>query len=369
MSLSYYNPSARRASMAGSLARFAYNNRDTLRNYAHRAYSSLSRRGRSRTVNGRRMRSRRRNYTSGVGVTTQHDASAIYRKKSMPRGKKRRWRKFVKRVNAVSEKELGSRTVVFNESLTNSNVTSGYQLCSTWCVYPNQSGTQWLRDLSEIYANENSSDPTASDGETVDATTKFIFQSAVMDLTFRNHSYLATTETLSGKMEVDVYELTMKRRSMDELTAVGNLTDALNNSSNSTKVIGGSGTHVNIFNRGVTPFDIPHALSRWGIKIHKKTKYFVESGGTFTYQVRDPGRYSLTREDMESVKGFNRPGMTRIVYFVTKMVPGVVVGNTSGDVVQEYIIGCTRKYMYKIEGMNDTRDLYDSGTYAFTGST
>lgn len=365
-----YNPSSGYAYAAGRLARYAYNNRNTIRGYANQAMSAIRKNGRARMVNNRRLRTGRRNYTSsGVGVTAQHDATNIYRKKRMPRYKKRRWRKFVKRVHAVSEKELGSRTVVFNESLTNSNITSANQLCSTWCLYPNQSGTQWLRDLSEMYANENTGNPTAAAGETIDATTKFIFQSAVMDLTFRNHSYLATTETLSGKMEVDVYELTMKRRTMDELTAVGNLTDALVNSDASTKVIGGSGTSINIGLRGVTPFDLPHALSRWGIKIHKKTKYFVESGGTFTYQVRDPGRYSLTREDMEQVKGFNRPGMTRIVYFVTKMVPGVSIGNTSGLTVQEYIIGCTRKYMYKIEGMNDTRDLYDSGTYAYTGST
>lgn len=332
-------------------------------------YNTVSRQRRGRASNVRRLRSRRRNYSSGVGVTAQHDATNIYRKRSMPRGKKRRWRKFIKKVNTVSEKELGSRTVVFNETLTNTNTVSQNQLNSTWALYSNSAGTQWMHDLQTIYALENTADPTAAAGSTIDGTTKFLFQSAVMDFTFRNHSYISGTETLSGKMEVDVYELYLKRRTVDDTTELGELTSCFNNSAITTQTIGGTGSGISIYSRGATPWDLPHALSRWGMKITKKTKYFVESGGTFTYQMRDPGRHSISREDMEQVAGFNRPGITRVVYFVTKMVPGVQIGSTAGLIVQEYIIGCTRKYMYKIEGINETRDRYITGSYSFGAST
>ena len=53
--------------------------------------------------------------TSGLGVTQQHDRRMVYRKRRMSRRLKRRWRNFSRKVLSVSEKDLGSRTVVRND--------------------------------------------------------------------------------------------------------------------------------------------------------------------------------------------------------------------------------------------------------------
>ena len=84
----------------------------------------------------------------------------------------------------------------------------------------------------------------------------------------------------------------------------------------------------------------------------------VPNGEVFTYQVRDPKRRSFLQKDMNQMEGYNRPGATRIVYFVAKLVPGLTVGSTNGTFQEQLYIGCTRKYLYKIEGNNDDRTGY-----------
>ena len=85
---------------------------------AMRYYNSRSTRGRQGMKRKRGSRTRtmqkRKRKTSGLGVTFEHDRQPIYLRKPMPFKKKRNWIQFNKKVNAVAEKELGTRTVVFN---------------------------------------------------------------------------------------------------------------------------------------------------------------------------------------------------------------------------------------------------------------
>lgn len=322
---------------------------------------------------------RRRRFTqSGQGITTQHDARLIYRKSNMPRRRKRRWRSFVNRVNAVSERELGTRTVVFSGVYTRSNGTPGLQTDGAVYLYGFRSTTNGPPggdDIQRIGQMENEANTNQDAGNTVYASTKYMFHSAVLDITVRNTSGAWTanpgggprilTPDFRAKLEVDVYEMVcnFEGRSLDIEPA--NIMDLMNRNADETLPIGGTGganAEVLRNNRGVTPWDLSFFLSRFRVKILRKTKYTVNNQDSFTYQVRDPRRRTITNDEMDSTPSFNKPGWTRIVYIVAKLAPGLTLGGATGsgsdEYLEQYTIGVTRKYMYKIEGVNEDRTRY-----------
>jgi len=310
---------------------------------------------------------RRQNTSSGQGVTTQHDERRIYTKRGMPRRMKRRWKRFKSKVLAVSEKDLGSRTVVFNKLQTFPNSTSGLQGLAYCALYSaNGTGDSFMSDLASLSALENTGNPTAAAGSTVYDTTKWIFKSGVMDVTFRNTSGVLDSELAlilasEAKLEVDVYEILSNRPWSDTSFNASDITGALARGTGITPNIGGTGTDIVISRRGCTPWDVPAGLGYWSLKILKKTKYFVPNGDTFTYQVRDPKRRVMMQEKMQTLEGGNCPGWTRHLLVIFKLVPGLTLGLSPGNYVESLTLGLTRKYFYKIEGVNEDRDQYIVG--------
>ncbi|AHH31469.1 putative capsid protein [Dragonfly larvae associated circular virus-4] len=308
----------------------------------------------------------RSRYNSGQGVTQQHDVRLIYAKKRMPNYKKKPWRRFVKKVHAVSEKDLGSRTALFSNTITYNNTVDGADECLTIGLYPLQSTDPWLNDLNTITSLENQGNPTAAAGGTVDPTTKFIFQSGVLDLTIRN----ATTQTgqlnpdqfnAAATQEIDIYEI-MCRADFMQVSGGNkiNLSQCFEEGSVITRNIANAPGDIKIANRGATPFDLPAALSRYGMKIIKKTKYFVPGGGTITYQIRDPKRRVSSFRDLNVEGGVNKVGWTKYLYINAKVIPGFLLGTGPASFVQRMQVGVTRKYMYKVEGFNESRDSYST---------
>lgn len=209
---------------------------------------------------------------------------------------------------------------------------------------------------------ENASDPTAAAGITVADTTKFLFKSAVLDVTIRNTSTLNVLGTQTpdsrGKMEIDVYEIISPKEWVDSASNYYTLGSCFTKGDGLTPRIGGAGTGLDLALRGVTPWDVPAALSYFRLKILKKTKYFVNNGDTFTYQVRDPKRRVMMQERLEKMAGVNVPRWSRHVLFIGKLVPGNTLGSGVGTWTESMTFGITRKYFYKIEGANDDRDRY-----------
>lgn len=327
---------------------------------------------------------KRKRGSSDHGVTHFQDSRFVYRKKSMGRSKKRRWKKFKNKVLAVSEKDLGSRTVVFNNQYTWTNNQATFEGMANVGLYTGRypGGVNPYSDLAVIANSENISNPSASAGSTVDKSTKFIFKSACLDVTMTNMSGVSngTAYEPDSRMilEVDVYEMSASRSFNDTSSNFADITNVMVNGFANTKTIGagvgggsgfaatggsasGGGTNCNM-SRGLTPWDNPLALSQYGLKIWKKRKYFIQSGQTITYQIRDPKRHVLELEAMLNYQnGGNFPKMTKWLFIVYKSVPnGVPLGvvGTAGNGQESLLIGQTRKYFYKIEGINEDRDEY-----------
>lgn len=309
------------------------------------------------------MQRRRRQTQSGMGITTQHDERRIYRKKRMPRRQRRRWKLFKNKVLAVSEKDLGTRTIVFNKFVNWQNTSATGHVVANVALYAGKSANTYLNDLNQICADEIGA-YTVATGVAVDNTTKFIFKSGVLDLTFRNSS-LFTADGVTynanpaAKLETDVYELLVRHSGVDSTGTYNDVFAMFQASATDTKTIGGAGTGIAINTRGCCPFDLPAALSKYGIKILKKTKFMTPNGDTFTYQVRDPRRH-VGEYGLISTVGVNMKGWTRWIFIISKLVAGLTVapaGNPN-TYVESLDIGITRKYFYKIEGVNEDRDEY-----------
>lgn len=348
-------------------ARFALNAMQR-RRYASYAAGAVMRRAAQRwrvRKGGVRVAYKKKYSSSRMGLLggTNADTRMVYRKKSMPRFKKKQWRSFVRKVNAISEKELGSRTVLYNDLLVQ-NVTDGAkQACLTVGLYGIRNNTHtYLNDLNDISTFENEADPTAAAGGTVDNSTKVIFQSAVMDLTLRNSSTFRTidgetiTEELDGRaaMELDVYEISVRKEAADRTTNFNSISAMLN--AYDLKEINNTGNGFEIQDRGCTPFEMGNSMGRFGFKIWKKTKYFIPNNQTITHQIRDPKRRVCTYGEMKDFDGFNKPGWTRLLYFVYKLVPGLTVGLGDKEFQLRMFVGNTRTYKYKIEGFNEDRE-------------
>lgn len=319
--------------------------------------------GYSRSATMTVTRRRRRRGTSGPGVTTQHDQRMVYRKKNMPRRTKRRWRAFTRRVNFIEEKELGSRTVLFNQNIVSysDKYTSGSGIM-TVALYSQTSTYSWLSDLNQIAGLENVGNPTAAAGSTVDQQTKILFQSAVLDITLRNNCINPATGAIVStfQLEVDIYEVTCRKDFVvgaSAATIYATLGLAIDAEQAAERALNGIGSSIRPTDRGATPWECTSALSKLGLKIYKKTKYFIPAGNVITYQMRDPRKHKMTFRDIGTEAGPNRPGLTRWLLINYKMIPGIFLSAT--DAQERISVGITRKYMYKVEGVRENRSAYN----------
>jgi len=276
--------------------------------------------------------SQTRTYIGGSGVTSQFDRKVQYRKKSMPRWKKRRWLKFVKKVRAASFGPRGSSTILRNDQLTVAHSTGqayahfvlygkdGIAPATSRCGYD---------DMKSIVNNEI----------TMDSTQKIMFTSGVIDITMSNNSSLESTDpNLNLTLEVDVYELVFTKQA-DALSIGTMITDAETN----TQPINVTQNQITLATRGATLFDLPDLLGR-GIKILKKTKYILGKGDAATYQYRDPRNFYMRKDIIDnSDDNFVVPWKTRGFVVVSK---GIAQTGETG-VFKVLNIGVTRKYMYK----------------------
>lgn len=301
---------------------------------------------------------------SGQGVTEQYDAKVVYRKNRMPRRQRRRWKSFSRKVFAVSEKELGTQQVLFNVNPTILNTTSGNQLLFNCALYPMDSNTSYWNDLDQIGTWNSNAATTTSTGLQIQASSKVIFKSAVLDMTVRNSSSILSSGTPvfdpSAKLEVDVYEITVSRGD-EEGVVYNDLLEMFAQNSGRTDPIGGGATEINLTTRGATPFELSYALSNFGIKVWKKTKYQLSNNEVFTYQMRDPRRHVLPQRELTSTEGPTKKGLTRCILIVARMAPGLTVGSVDGTYQERLDIGLTRKYTYKIENYTEDRTAYLNG--------
>lgn len=278
-----------------------------------------------------------------TGVTSQYDAVTQYRKKNMPRGKKRVWKKFVKKVNAVLDRSLGTRSVVFNNEITVLGTPGSQAFCAAtlygFCGQ-DQGQNTGFRDIYRICNKDNDIMTTATEGGN---PSKIQFKSGVIDLTMRNMG--------STAMELDVYEINV----YTDDTKEHNFSQSVSSAIAETQTIPGGATGLTLNQRGVTLFDLPNLIAQERLKIYKKRKYFLPPGNTATLQHRDPRNHWFNAIDIDvnqedEYSSYARRKMTTMFVFIPKEITGGTLG-------LNLHVGTTRKYAYTI---NQSAKAYDS---------
>lgn len=278
-------------------------------------------------------------------VTTQYDTRLQYRKKRMPRWKRKAWKRFTKKVQAVNLKQLGTYTRVFNTQLEN-NIFSGQQAVLGAFLYskagkgdlvPKEAG---LADLFTIIRQPLSPDDNF----------KFSFDTAVLDLTFKNNS--------SNGIEMDLYVV-----SFNEDTNQNSFQDAVITAEQETNTLNEATKALQLSDRGVTLFDLPVLISMLKMKIWSKRKYFIGAQQTMTYQYRDAKNHVVDAINVRNGKtnssiqadgnGFVYPKLTKGVIMVMKQVPG-------SEGTSNVVCGVTRKYKYTQMENNVTLDAWNN---------
>jgi len=275
------------------------------------------------------------NSTSGVGVTTDRDFRRVYRKRRMPAWKRRNWKRFTRKVEAVAERKKGTASIVFN-TVKREAITDGLQRMYGITLFGYR-GTAVLgpdaydRDLYEISLSTK-----PGDGASVTSFNRKIhFRSAVLDITFRN---VHTTNAV----ELDLYEWECRKD-----CPFNRLIDLITNAQSDPLALTMTGvgglTHDDV---GVTPFQIPAALKY--ISILKKTKVFIPISGTATYQIRKAkNRWWSTTEIDDKPNHFAKRGWTVGIWMVQKGVPGMVGVTPNRALSSDVVASITRTYCLK----------------------
>lgn len=326
-------------------------------------------------------RPRPRRWDKG-GVTAQHDYKLQYVKKRMPKGKRKRWARFVKKVRAVEIGERGLITEVYNSYVPYA-ATAGTQAILEAHIYSYGGSAKGGSDLSYISKTREVNNPDQEGVGFQTVTERFnasgpvtgtdtgkkapiLFESAVLDITYTNNS--------DDSVEMDLYYVVYKGRPVvnaDQFTTDGyeglpdyssltNMSDqsyAQNNVNkyHVLKAVPGPSNPIweaklpiKLSQRGVTMFDNGDVLSRLRCKIIKKEKFIMPPGSSVTKQIRIP-KNILFKESIEYNSGFFGK-LTQSIFGLAKSV------NPEGTTLisQKW----TRTYKYTMEGVKTRKMLY-----------
>lgn len=149
----------------------------------------------------------------------------------------------------------------------------------------------------------------------------------------------------------------MRQDAVDASGNFNNFRGMLDKNALETLSVGGSLNEIQRASRGSTPFDFAYVLSRYGVKIWKKTKYMLNNNESFTYQVRDPRRRVCTLKEITDEGGWNKPGWTRVILVTAKLNPGLSIGIGTDEYQEILQVGVTRKYSCKIENYTEDRTI------------
>lgn len=231
-------------------------------------------------------------------ISTQHDVSGRYRRKRMPRRKRKRWVGFSRKVNHVvlQMQPLNTYTVDYPGAVktiaVNTQVTDGQMI-----------GGVSVTQNSELLDIFRSAFGSALGINSIDVY-KIYLKSMCLDLQLRNSG--------TNALVVDVYTLMCRRNDKNaQRIDVQYVNDFAEQGA-------GSGGTVDVNNPATTPFQNSSFCKRW--KILAKKEILLGAGQVSTMQIRIPHNRYLSGKLLEHNVGCI-PGFTRAFLIQARGVP------------------------------------------------
>jgi len=266
---------------------------------AVRVGGALARMGRSayQAVQRSRQPSRAAKTTQSSVLTTQYDQSLRYRKKRMPKRRRRRWTSFVKRVRAV---ELAAQPMQFYGFQRSERTTGGVNVQT---VASALIGGTTVPNNDELYQIFQQAYGTTS---VADAAENIIYMKSIsLDIQLSN--------VLSTAAIVDVYVLQARKTFNIAQDADAQWSAAMLELASPT----GGGT-VTPGNVSTTLFDAPNFCSYW--KILSKKEILLGAGQVTTMQLRNARNKRIDGKAL-ATNPQAIPGYTKCMFFMIRGVP------------------------------------------------
>lgn len=295
------------------------------------------------------------------GVTQQRDSKMAYKKRRMPKYKKRIWKKFVKKVNAVEIKDRGLQVFMLDNG-GGSSISPGAQWTHAVHLYgkSNINNERGASDLFELQkdvetAAMNINDPGLGPNNAYPqiATTNnkctIRMQSAVLQVVWKNNGaqpiilkiyhlwYNADSNATSFGDAVNDVETFEVRRQQG---TVGGVTDPVTNDQALT-----------LSRIGSTLFDEPQLLSRLNCTIKTVREIYLLPNQHHSMSIRDPKNYSIDLNSIRPISGVAQTG-----YVDRRLTESIVWSAQNYNNAEASIeFRAHRTYRYTIEGIRTVR--------------
>lgn len=217
-----------------------------------------------------------RNKKSRTGfITQQYDVKTQYRRKRMPRRKRKRWMRQVRKVNHIVDNRLGSQYQMFRSFATGTNSNGTQSFLSAGLFGENGTpATAFDMGIDDLY-NLN-----LKNGDT-GKINKFHIKSGVLDIELTNLG----GEGYNNSLTADVYEIVCRKDlNTQGTTAAAGPSDLMNDGFADQDLLG-SNTALGATLPGVTPFQNAEFCRHF--KIIKKTRVLLSVGQTTHFMLRD----------------------------------------------------------------------------------
>lgn len=203
-------------------------------------------------------------------LTNQFDVKRQYTRRRMPRFKRRRWGRFVRKVRACTDKDYASQYQILRSRGTSSAAADAQTAFS--CGIYGQNGTP--STANDFGVNDLSQLATLS-GDT-GLNNMFIMKSAVLDVEITN--------TGEASVTVDCYEIVCRKDINSQGTTIAGPNDLFIDGFSNQDTLGGNSS-VSAAVPGATPFQ--NSLYTSHFTILKKTRVLLSPGQATHFNYRD----------------------------------------------------------------------------------
>lgn len=242
-------------------------------------------------------------------ITVQRDQSTLYRRRGMPRFRRRRWVRFNRKVSAVIQKHVGSKYTVLLRNVAGTSAANKQGQSSIHTILGLNGSSTDTNDVSQLF------DAAVNAGFiTTKLSGKLMITGVLCETQISNESV--------GEVWLDCYYWRAKKPLTTAIANMGALwTDALTDLA-SIAPIGGSTLDPSDY--GVTPFQGPQLAKQ--VRIWRKTRTLLPVGGVVQIETRSAKNYLRSWTFDED---YSMDRITEGVYFVWYGVPTAV--NTTAD--------------------------------------
>lgn len=258
--------------------------------YARGIYGGLSTARKLYNAGSRTFTSRQKSVKHAPGpITGESDYRGVYRRKPMPRRRRRRWVKFTRRVKAVAEKQVPTNFTVVRRDYVVSSVANQQNMASGMTILGGAGPLTENDDIADIVQQ-------ATTLAGVQGTTSLSVKPEAVrvhitgwlaECMINNNSATATTyiDCYYWRAQKDV-PTTLATSSLANL--VGLVAQGF--SDQYTQLVGPAGAKaMAVTDYGVTPFQSP--LFSKCIRVYKKTRIKLAPGGTAQLELRSGKNY------------------------------------------------------------------------------